>query len=158
MTILQALEKWDIKEKVLLKMLSDGNITGIRIESDRIILPDIPKPLCIPQSAKNTAENIYKYILSAVNSGCYLDANIFGEKFRLTDTDFKDFTNELERCGMLRRKSTYTDSFSTLGFIIAADKLDDVNKIINRSGKRLISALKKLNINIGTLNVASVVL
>lgn len=154
MTLQQAIEEWGLSERKLLTMLSEGIIPGIKTENNVIILPDIPKPLIIPTNAKKSAENIYKYILSAVSAGCYLDANLFGDKFHLSDSDFKDYINELERCGLLKRKSSYIDSHSSLGFIIAADRQKDVNKIIK--SKNLLSAIKKLVPNIN-INICCVV-
>lgn len=155
MTLQQAMKQWGMKESRLLNILSEGVIPDIRVEDNMIVLPDIPKPFTVPGNAKRCDENIYKYILSAVSSRCYLNAGLFGKNFRLSDSDFKDYIEELERCGMLRRKNTYDNSFSTVGFFIAADKRDDVNKIINSS--KVLSVIKALipdiNLNIGCVIV-----
>ncbi|MCM1577578.1 MAG: hypothetical protein NC078_02100 [Ruminococcus sp.] len=153
MTIEEALKQWKISKKTLLQLLSDGKISGLRTENNIIILPDLPKVFQIPSNAKRTAENIYKYILSAVSQGCYLDAKLFGDNFNLSDNDFREYINELERCKLIRRKKGCNDSFSTVGFIISPNKLKDVDKIIHKNGTDLFSNLKKTNLEFNLIKI-----
>jgi hypothetical protein len=157
MNISEAIKKYGLSEKKMLKLLNDNKVRGLRINNDgSLSIPDrFAVPYVIPSNAKNTDENCFKYILLAINEHKYIDNKLlFGITFEMFShyvellEKGKYTIKEVEECGM--------DNY----ILTPEVGLKAVKEISNASGNRLKIKLKSLvdlggiNTQVGIVNIS----
>ena len=100
MTIEEARKRWGISEKRMLELLSNGIISGIRIEDGMLVMPD-HNGIVMPRANQNiTCESVAKMILAACDKLYYTDHRLLSVK----KEDFSAILHQLEQCGWIAAK------------------------------------------------------
>ena len=123
MTIHEAVNRWNVKENTVFDYISKGYIYGLAIENNEIVIPDIPKPYIKPKP--KTVVEYDKYILTAMNKECYVNAKIMG----IDQDKFEERLKALVKSKKIFPKSDNSmDYSSNLDFILSSK--DDKNIVI----------------------------
>ncbi len=139
MTISEAIKEWKISEKTMCKYLENGLISGVRIENNVPIIPDLPA-LLIPRKNTNiTVEKVAHYILKASDEFKYIDAHIL----HIEQAHFSAILKELERTSLLKASVEVPDYHSNKNFLTT----EEGKKKMNSKKLRLEEITFSLNFN-----------
>ncbi|MBO5448317.1 MAG: hypothetical protein J5994_03205 [Ruminococcus sp.] len=155
MTINQAAETWNLKKEKILKLIYEEKISDITINDNRIIIPNRKEPFIIPNSAKKTTVNIYKYIVKAIDNDKYLDRFSFGN-WDITEDEFDEFINQLVINGYVSKNSNYENTHSTMNLYLTIPGLKFKNDILKSSSKRILEKYGLEIIKLGLLLISRI--
>jgi len=145
MTIDETAERWECSAEKVLNLVYAEKIDGISVNNGtQLNIPDIPKPFSIPSNAKNSHENIYKYIVLAVEKENYLDCHLFGD-WNITEEAFKAHMRELMQKDIIMKENDSVSESSTMGFLLTINGADAAKEY--RASKAL-TVMKKLGLEI----------
>ena len=145
MTIDETAEKWGCSTEKVLNLVYAEKIDGISVNNGtQLNIPDIPKPFSIPSNAKNSHENIYKYIVLAVEKGNYLDCHVFGD-WNITKEAFKAHMQELMQKDIIMKENDSVSESSTMGFLLTTN---GVNVAKEYHTSKALSVMKELGLEI----------
>lgn len=127
MNIREASNRWNVRENTVFDYINKGYIYGISVKNNKIIIPDIPKPYV--KRKPKTVKGQDNYIISALNNGCYVNADIMD----LSPDKFKERLLALIKSKRIYpRKGSSVDYSSSLDFVILnTTKVDfNINNLI----------------------------
>ena len=138
MTIQEAANRWHVKEQTVLSYVLNGYIYGLTIENNEIIIPNIPKPHVKPKP--KTVIEYDKYILTAMNKECYVNAKIMG----ISQEKFKERLESLIKANKIFPKDDEKNDF-TSNLAFALSSTETLNRNINITANMNIDSLLKVN-------------